>query len=554
MTIWLKLLLAVGLALVGLLALLWWPAHYLPAAQAQGGGGEVSAAAGAAFGRIVLLDSPTGTVRAYNQSLNEIYTSPQGGWKDLALGDFNGDGDDEIVVIKNNALKVYDPFPGSGTAASFEASLGGSPIWKEVATGDLNSDGRDEIVLLQTGGYVTAYYPTNAAATTWATLYNRSFATDWTGLAVANFDGTGGDDLALIWDGIYYGSHYADLEIWRGSDASAQIAQYLVSTPGRFVDVAAGQTTPGAGWEWAMSGYATPYALYVQSYSTPSNNRAVSFPSSYYPVIAMGDFSGDGDDEVVLMRNASGDPAHDLRVYDPSPAPNGTTVFSATIGSGWNDVAAGDVDNDGKAEIALTGSGQLRLYDQPDVSTHTITRSLAAGPVAIGMLQARQSFDIGSASFSHSVISNTPSISMPTDSLLVFGDVITPGEGGIPWAACEVRTDLLPSSLAASLQELGTLDGITTAEGYCNGDVSWMSIGPSTSITGTTWATITIVYSNTMPGSPLHLTGTYTAGIYLYRTDYPWPPPQSRDRWVNVTIDVLVGRSVIYLPVILKAS
>ena len=71
---------------------------------------------------IVYIDSQ-GFIRALdpNQSSGQplvTWVSPTGGWRSVALGDFNADGDDEIVAISldesGNRLIIYDPVVASG--------------------------------------------------------------------------------------------------------------------------------------------------------------------------------------------------------------------------------------------------------------------------------------------------------------------------------------------------------------------------------------------------------------------------------------------------------
>ena len=71
------------------------------------------------------------------------------------VGDFDNDGDDEIVVSRNyyQTIKIWDPSGGDYDEDETNLNSGGNNnmgdeySWKRLATGDLDGDGDDEIVV-----------------------------------------------------------------------------------------------------------------------------------------------------------------------------------------------------------------------------------------------------------------------------------------------------------------------------------------------------------------------------------------------------------------------
>lgn len=78
----------------------------------------------------------------------------------LAAGDLNGDGDDEVLLLRsvndNNVLQLATRNPSGASMRDFEpAGLG--PNWTDVDAGDLDGDGRDEAVIIRESS--VRYYP-----------------------------------------------------------------------------------------------------------------------------------------------------------------------------------------------------------------------------------------------------------------------------------------------------------------------------------------------------------------------------------------------------------
>jgi len=119
--------------------------------------------------------------------------------RSIALGDANGDGDDEVMMLRdpesnNISIKLVNP-AGSGMR-DFQQAIGfGGSTWNQVRMGDIDGDGRDEPVVLRQDRY-RIYWQNRAGRQLHRlprTYRTPSLAVDYDRPAMApgNFDGPG---------------------------------------------------------------------------------------------------------------------------------------------------------------------------------------------------------------------------------------------------------------------------------------------------------------------------------------------------------------------------
>jgi len=135
------------------------------------------------------------------------------GWRGVACGDFDGDGKDEIVVLKDTSSqfiiygvsgssvvqKGFVNLPNGGTSA-------GINDWRGLSIGDIDHDGSPEIVAVR---YASGsdpdilVYKIDTTPASWAFnaagTFNSTTHYPWVGVAVGEFDSnaTNGDEIAL---------------------------------------------------------------------------------------------------------------------------------------------------------------------------------------------------------------------------------------------------------------------------------------------------------------------------------------------------------------------
>ena len=121
-------------------------------------------------------------------------------WYWAGAGDFNGDGNDDVLVRRTDGAWVYYPLDGSRVIVEERgwANLTRNLDFRVAGVGDFNGDGPDDILMRRTDG-AWVYYPLNgrrvvAAQRGWANLPRN---VDWRMAGTGDFDGDGRTDVLL---------------------------------------------------------------------------------------------------------------------------------------------------------------------------------------------------------------------------------------------------------------------------------------------------------------------------------------------------------------------
>ena len=120
-------------------------------------------------------------------------------WAVAGLGDFNGDGRDDVLLRHGTGRWHYYPMYGRATGeGSGVADLTRDLSWLVVGVGDFNGDGRDDVLLRRGDNGRWYYYPMSGRRT----LAGRGgvpLPTDlaWGVAGIGDFNGDGRDDVLL---------------------------------------------------------------------------------------------------------------------------------------------------------------------------------------------------------------------------------------------------------------------------------------------------------------------------------------------------------------------
>jgi hypothetical protein len=263
--------------------------------------------------------------------------TPFSGWgsdASIAVGDFNGDGKQDVAVV-NESLNVLLG-DGSGGLEQAPGSPQALPAFdSSVVAGFFNGDSRADLAVADTSGHVSVYLSNAAGEVTATARSPLTVGGGWGQMASADFNRDGRADLAVV------------------SPASGAVAVLLGDGNGNF--------TPATGSPFPVPGEASS-----SQPGMPESIAVGDFACNGLLDLAIANFNGSSDDVAVLEGDGSG-------------------AFSSPIGSLFpangnpRPLVVGDFNGDGKPDIAVinpfqgrvtelentTGSGQCPLPHPP---------------------------------------------------------------------------------------------------------------------------------------------------------------------------------------------
>jgi VCBS repeat protein/FG-GAP repeat protein len=302
----------------------------------------------------------------------------------LAVADFNRDGKADLAVYASIGGDVYILL-GTGDGG-FQAGVayptcGGQGYSYEIAIGDFNGDGNPDVVGT-CGDVSVAILLGNGDGTLQPPVtYSKGLLANIVSVAVGDFDGDGVADLAVAADG--RGAQPGCIFILLGNGNGT--FQYPVKYALGFVDaVAVGDFNGDGKADLAVAGTGNISILLGNgdgSFQPPTAFAAAEHPNENpaQPLMAVGDFNGDGALDVAVMSMGS---VSVLLGNGQGGFPQPIT-FPTGKGESW--VAVGDFNGDGKPDLAVTGesSGSVAILLGNGNGTFQAPVSYAAGRMPI---------------------------------------------------------------------------------------------------------------------------------------------------------------------------
>ena len=267
------------------------------------------------------------------------------------LGDFDGDGRDDVLLRHEDGRWFFYPMNGRRhMAGQGTANLTRNLEWSVAGVGDFNGDGRDDVLLRKAATTGTwYYYPLNGRRhLSGHGAANLPSDLSWSVAGIGDFDGNGRDDVLLRhedgrWH--FYPMNGRRTATGQGTANLTRNLEWSVAGVGDFDgdgkdDVLLRKPTTGTWYYYPMNGR-----------RHLSGHGAANLPSDLsWSVAGIGDFDGDGKDDV-LLRHADGrwhfHPMNGRR----AAAGDGRAALTGNLE--WSVAGVGDLNGDGKDDVLL---------------------------------------------------------------------------------------------------------------------------------------------------------------------------------------------------------
>ncbi len=272
-------------------------------------------------------------------------------WADFLEGDFNGDGFHDIVRwnTTSGALRVLVSNGSDGFTDEVWGTINPHSPWATFLVGDFDNDGDDDIFRVNaTGGGIRVLKSTGSAFVdeVWGSVNPNA---PFLGYEVGDFNGDGRDDVLRrnsVGGGMRVlrssGTGFID-ELWGSYNPNSPWADWLIGDfDGDGDDDVFRWNTVGGGIRVMLSNGST--GLVDQLWGSLN-------PNSAWTEFRVGDFDGDGADDVLRRNDGSGG----LRVLQQTGGQGG--FQDAVWGSvhphiAWQAYRVGDYNGDGRDDLA----------------------------------------------------------------------------------------------------------------------------------------------------------------------------------------------------------
>jgi probable HAF family extracellular repeat protein len=246
--------------------------------------------------------------------------SPGASWSVAGIGDFTGDGDADILWRNSNGSLVEWLMNGSTIESTATPTYQGSAVspgasWSVAGIGDFNGDGADDILWQNTNGSLAMWLMNGSTIESSVTPTCQGSAVSpsasWSVAGIGDFTGDG--DADILWR-----NSNGSLAMWLMDGSTIESSttptyQGSAVSPGSSWSVAGIGDFNGDGdadilWRnsngslamWLMDGST------IESSATPTYQGSAVSPDSSWNIVEIGDFTGNGDSDILWQQSTTG--------------------------------------------------------------------------------------------------------------------------------------------------------------------------------------------------------------------------------------------------------
>ncbi len=229
-------------------------------------------------------------------------------WAAMCTADLEGDGEQSLVACRN--------FDGRVVALAFDGlrlgeiardqSAGPDPGWVQLAAGDFKGVGTDQVVGVRNGdaAFVLFEYNGTDELEIGASYTLAGPSSDWVDIVAGNFDPAYPDRKELI--AVRNVDGRMEMFAFKAPDQLAVVAAHPFGAASNWIALGAGDLD-GDGTDEIIAMRDHDDALFVMKYAGNGAfdviDKSAWHPNSAWRDLAVGDFDGDGLDEVMAVRD-----------------------------------------------------------------------------------------------------------------------------------------------------------------------------------------------------------------------------------------------------------